>query len=228
MSTNSNSNSNSNINVNTNMAGYYAKRADQYDNVYAKPERQADLPVVREWLQQAVAGQRVLEIACGTGYWTAEAVKTAEYVLATDINAEVIALARARNLPADKVDFALADAFAIETGQPFTACLAGFWWSHVLREQQDSFMERLREQLGKDTLVVMMDNVYVEGISTSIARTDLQGNTFQIRRLGSGERYEVVKNFPSDSGLRKRLSPHLKDIRIQRIEHYWMLTGRLK
>ncbi|MDY7574143.1 class I SAM-dependent methyltransferase [Actimicrobium sp. CCI2.3] len=221
-------NSNSNINLNTNMAEYYAKRADQHDNVYARPERQADLPVVRDWLQQAVAGQRVLEIACGTGYWTAEAVKTAEHVLATDINADVIAIARARNLPADKVDFALADAFAIETDQPFTACLAGFWWSHVLREQQDSFMERLREQLGKDTLVVMMDNVYVEGISTSIARTDLLGNTFQIRRLGSGERYEVVKNFPSDSGLRKRLSPHLKDIRIQRIEHYWMLTGRLK
>jgi SAM-dependent methyltransferase len=223
-----NTNSNSNINLNTNMAEYYAKRADQHDNVYARPERQADLPVVRDWLQQAVAGHHVLEVACGTGYWTAEAVKTAEHVLATDINAEVIALAKARNLPTDKVEFALADAFAIETAQPFTACLASFWWSHVLREQQDSFMERLREQLGKDTLVVMMDNVYVEGISTSIARTDLQGNTFQIRRLGSGERYEVVKNFPSDSGLRKRLSPHLKDIRIQRIEHYWMLTGRLK
>ncbi|GAA4027082.1 class I SAM-dependent methyltransferase [Actimicrobium antarcticum] len=216
------------MSVKTNMAEYYAKRAVNYENVYARPERQADLPVVRDWLCKAVAGQRVLEIACGTGYWTAAVVETAEHVVATDINPEVIAIAKAKNLPADKVSFALADAFTVEADQPFTACFAGFWWSHVLREQQDGFMERLREQLGKDALVVMMDNVYVEGISTSIARTDLQGNTFQIRRLETGERYEVLKNFPSDSGLRKRLSPHLKDIRIQRIAHYWMLTGRLK
>lgn len=88
-------------------------------------------------------------------------------------------------------------------------------------------MQGLRSQVGKDTLLVLIDNVYVEGSSTSIARTDLQGNTFQIRLL-DGESFEVLKNFPTDSALRKRLGAHLKDIRIQRVDHYWMLTGRLK
>ncbi|MEC5217293.1 SAM-dependent methyltransferase [Actimicrobium sp. GrIS 1.19] len=216
------------MNLNTNITAYYAQRAASYEEVYAKPERQADLPAVREFVRNALAGQRVCEIACGTGYWTAEAAATALHVHATDINPEVLEIAAAKHLPADKVTFALADAFTLDVDQPFTACFAAFWWSHVLRDQQDDFMERLRAQFGKDTLLVMIDNVYVEGSSTSIARTDLRGNTFQIRTSANGERFEVLKNFPSDSSLRKRLAAHLRDIRIQRVEHYWMLTGRLK
>jgi hypothetical protein len=76
--------------------------------------------------------------------------------------------------------------------------------------------------------VVMVDNVYVEGSSTPIARTDAEGNTYQIRTLPNGERYEIIKNFPTDSALRKRSGAMLKDIRILRLEHYWILTGRLK
>lgn len=216
------------MNLNKDLAGYYARRAVDHDAVYDKPERQADLQVVRNWVSSLLAGHRVLEVACGTGYWTAPACETAAFVLATDISPEVIAVARDRNLPAEKVHFALADAFAVAVDQPFSACLAAFWWSHVLREEQGGFLTRLRQQLGKDTLLVMIDNVYVEGSSTSIARTDLQGNTFQIRTLPDGERYEILKNFPSDSGLRKRLAPYLKEIRIQRLAHYWTLSGRLK
>ncbi len=216
------------MNLNRDLAGYYARRAVDHDGVYDKPERQVDLPVVKDWLREILAGHRVLEVACGTGYWTVPACETAAFVLATDINPEVIAIAKCRDLPADQVQFALADALAVEVDQPFSACLAAFWWSHVLREEQAGFLTRLRQQLGKDALLVMIDNVYVEGSSTSIARTDLEGNTFQIRTLSNGERYEVLKNFPSDSGLRKRLGPYLKEIRIQRLTHYWMLSGRLK
>ena len=216
------------MNLNTDMAGYYAKRAASYEEIYAKPERQRDLSQVHEWLRATLAGHRVLEVACGTGYWTAAAAMSAETIYATDINPTVIALADLKQLPSEKVTFALADAFTVEAVQSFTACFAAFWWSHVLRQEQAGFMKQLRQQLGKDALVALIDNVYVEGSSTSIARTDLQGNTFQIRMLPDGERYEILKNFPSDSSLRKRLAPYLKEIRILRLEHYWMLSGRLK
>ena len=216
--------------LNTDMSAYYARRASTFDMVYAKPERQHDLVILREWVRTTLAGHRILELACGTGYWTAEAAQVAQSVLATDLAPAMIAIATARKLSADKVSFAIDDAFDSRidlSTQPVSAVFAAFWWSHVRREEQDRFMVRLRQQVGKDALLVLIDNVYVEGSSTSIARTDLQGNTFQIR-LQDGERFEILKNFPTDSALRKRLSAHLKDIRIQRVEHYWMLTGRLK
>jgi cyclopropane fatty-acyl-phospholipid synthase-like methyltransferase len=212
----------------TDLAAYYAKRAGVFEQVYEKPERQADLAVLRQRLAEVLAGHRVLELACGTGYWTQYYASSAASVLATDVNPEMIALAQAKGLDANKVTWKLADAFDLQVTGSFSACFAGFWWSHVMREDQEDFLQDLRQKLGKDTLLVLMDNVYVEGSSTTIARTDLQGNTFQIRTLPDGGRYEVLKNFPTDSALRKKLAAATKEIRILRLEHYWMLTCRLK
>ncbi len=214
--------------VNTDMKAYYAQRADKYEDIYAKPERQADLAILHERVSDTLEGHDVLEVACGTGYWTAQFAPSATSVLATDINPEVIKVAKARNLPTDKVQFALADAFDLQMEGSFSACFAGFWWSHVKRQEQTGFLEKLRATMGKDGLLVMIDNTYVEGSNTPIARTDLDGNTYQIRRLANGERYEVLKNFPTDSALRKKLSTALRDIRILRLEYYWMLIGKFK
>lgn len=218
------------MNLNTDMAAYFTQRAARNEEGYAKPERQHDLPILRDWMRTTLAGHRVLELACGTGFWTAEIAPVAESIHATDLHPVMIDIAQAKALPSDKVTFAMADAFHLDIDPAaiaFSAVFAGFFWSHILREEQDRFVEGLRAQVGKDALLVLIDNVYVEGSSTAIARTDLQGNTFQIRLL-DGERFEVLKNFPTDSALRKRLGAHLKDIRIRRVEHYWMLTGRLK
>jgi SAM-dependent methyltransferase len=212
----------------TDLAAYYAKRAGTYEDIYAKPERQADLAILHERVPEALRGHRVLELACGTGYWTERIADSAASVLATDINPEVIELAKAKGLPGDKVQFALTDAFDPGVSGSFSAIFAGFWWSHIKRHDQAGFLARLRDKLGKDVLLVMLDNAYVEGSSTPIARTDLEGNTYQIRTTPDGARHEVIKNFPTDSALRKKLGAALKDIRILRLEHYWMLTGRLK
>jgi SAM-dependent methyltransferase len=212
----------------TDLQAYYAERAEHYEEIYQREERQDDLDELQERLQEVLFGQHVLELACGTGYWTEQYADLAESVLATDITPEVLAIAEAKDI--DKVEYAVMDAFDVQkpAGRTVTACFAGFWWSHVLREKQSGYLEQLRARLGKDTLLVLIDNNYVEGSSTVIARTDLEGNTFQIRTLENGDRYEVLKNFPTDSALRKKFADHAREIRILRNEFYWMLTCRLK
>ncbi|MEG1323869.1 MAG: class I SAM-dependent methyltransferase, partial [Janthinobacterium sp.] len=189
------------------LAKYYATIAQQYERVYDKPERQEDLEVLRDKVADVLEGHTVLELACGTGYWTEVVAESAESVLATDINDEMLALAQARGLP-DNVTFAKLDAFNLpdDLQGKFTAVFAGFWWSHVKREDQDKYLKQLRSKLGKDILLVLIDNSYVDGSSTVIARTDLEGNTHQFRTTEGGERYEVLKNFPSDSHLRKKFA----------------------
>lgn len=213
----------------TDLVTYYADIAQQYDSVYDKPERQDDLDELHEKVEEVLRGHKVLEIACGTGYWTETIAESAESVLATDINPQMLALAQARGLADDVVQFSLADAFDLPADiGSFTACFAGFWWSHVKREDQEKFLTQLRAKLGKDTLLVLIDNTYVDGSSTVIARTDLQGNTYQFRTAADGQRYEVLKNFPSDSTLRKKIASSVREIRILRLEYYWLLTCRLK
>lgn len=210
-------------------AQYYAKSAANHDRIYDKPERQHDLAVMREQVAQALRGHVVLELACGTGYWTRVIATSAESVLATDINPEMLALGKLRALPADKAQFRVADAFALpdDIGS-FTAVFIGFWWSHVKREQQERFLAQLRSKLGRDLLIVLLDDAYVEGSSETVARTDMEGNTYQIRTAPDGQRYEIPKTYPSDSALRKKLASSVREIRIVRLEYYWLLTCRLK
>ena len=61
---------------------YYAKRAREYERIYEKAERQEELAWLRERLPQLFANRHVLEIACGTGYWTQYLAKTAASVTA--------------------------------------------------------------------------------------------------------------------------------------------------
>ncbi|SHH13065.1 class I SAM-dependent methyltransferase [Massilia sp. CF038] len=210
-------------------AQFYAKIASNHDRIYDRAERQEDLEAMRGHVAEVLRGHTVLELACGTGYWTRIIAETADKVVATDINPEMIAMAQLRKLPADKVTLRLADArdLPADIGD-FTAVFIGFWWSHVKREEYERFLAQLKARLGKDVLIVLLDDAYVEGSSETVARTDLEGNTYHIRATPDGERYEIPKTYPSDSALRKKLASSVREIKIVRLEYYWLLSCRLK
>jgi SAM-dependent methyltransferase len=210
-------------------AEYYAKMAEHYDAVYDKPEREDDQEELCDHVAEALAGHIVLEVGCGTGFWTEIAAETALSIVATDINPNLIELAKTRDLPEEQVSFRVADAYNLPTDLgEFTAILAGFWWSHVARADQEKLLAHWRDQFGKDLLVVLVDDTYVEGSSDTVARTDLEGNTYQIKTAPDGMRYEIMKNYPSDSSLRKKLASSVREIKIVRLEYFWMLRCRLK
>lgn len=75
---------------------------------------------------------------------------------------------------------------------------------------------------------MMIDNMYVESSSTAIARTDEQGNTYQVRKLKDGSTHEVLKNFPSPADLRESLANCGEDIRVQSFTYFWMVSYRRK
>ena len=110
---------------------YYARRVQQYEQIYQKPERQAELARLKAHLAGLLAGHDLLEIACGTGYWTAHLAPVVRSILATDAAVEVLDAARSKAYPKDRVRLEQADAYALDaiTGT-FTAGFAGFWWSH--------------------------------------------------------------------------------------------------
>lgn len=78
------------------MHTYYAARAPYYDAVYLKPERQDDIAFLRTHLPERLQGRDVLEVACGTGYWTRHIAPLARRMVATDGTAEPLEFARLR------------------------------------------------------------------------------------------------------------------------------------
>jgi ubiquinone/menaquinone biosynthesis C-methylase UbiE len=184
------------------LQSYYAARADEYDSVYQKPERQADLRQIEEWLPSVLSARTVLELACGTGYWTQFIAPVASSVVAIDSAPETLRIAE-RRVPASNVRFQVGDAYALPQNRSrFDAAFAGFWFSHVPLERQREFLRGLNLALEPGARVVLLDNLFVEGSSTAIAEQDVCGNTYQIRKLGDGSSHRVLKNFPNEAQLR--------------------------
>ncbi len=206
------------------LADYYARRAGEYERIYAKPERQADLGALRTRIAGLCAGRRVLELACGTGYWTDLIAGNAAQVTALDLNDEMLAIARAKP-NSGKVEFVQASAYAIpDFGRSHDLLFAGFWWSHVPLRGMDAFLAGAVSAVAPGAMVAFLDNRYVAGSSTPVSRRDGEGNTYQARALEDGSTHEVLKNFPGESELLQRASRHGWGAHVDLIGHYWLLT----
>ncbi len=210
------------------MREYYARRAAYYERVYFKPERQADLRAMEAWLPGPFAGRDVLEIACGTGWWTPFGARDAASWLATDLNPETMALARTKTLPAC-VRFAEVDAYALDgLGRAgFSGAFAGCWWSHVPLARLPEWLALLHSRLASGARVVFLDNAYVPGSSTPISRRDAAGNSYQQRTLDDGSVHEVLKNFPTREEAYALLGAAARDIEWIDQTHYWVLSYTL-
>jgi ubiquinone/menaquinone biosynthesis C-methylase UbiE len=206
------------------LAAYYAQRAAEYERIYARPERQEDLAKLRARIGGLFAGRRVLELACGTGYWTDVIAESAGQVTALDVNEEVLEIARSKT-NAGKVAFLRGSAYEIPPQDRIhDALFAGFWWSHVPLEKLDGFLKEIPSKIKPGALIAFLDNRYVEGSSTPLSRKDEGGNTYQTRRLDDGSTHEVLKNFPAEGELIQRAARHGWGAHVDLLEHYWLLT----
>jgi ubiquinone/menaquinone biosynthesis C-methylase UbiE len=203
------------------LESYYASRAPEYDEVYRKPERQADLRRIERWLPSRFSGATVLEIACGTGYWTPFLAQAAAHVVAIDLSPETLRIAVGRVLGAN-VAFIVGDAYDLppDLGS-FSAAFAGFWFSHIPKARRHAFLRGLGRSLVRGANVLLLDNLYVEGSSTPVAETDFEGNTFQLRRLKDGTTHRVLKNFPSEAELHSALDGVGRDGRYSTWKYFW-------
>lgn len=205
------------------MQAYYANRAPYYDAVYLKPERAKDIAFLSEYLQAAFAGRSVLEVACGTGYWTQHIAKTASRIVATDTGPEPLAFAKLRP-QAERVVFRLEDAYHLpaDLGE-FDAAFAGLWFSHVPVQHREDFIRSLHARLQLNARVILIDNSEVQCREWPICETDAYGNTYQRRQLRDGTVHRVLKNFPGGAEFGRILSSCASTLSFRQLENFWLL-----
>jgi ubiquinone/menaquinone biosynthesis C-methylase UbiE len=215
--------------MNKRMESYYARRAAEYDRIYEKPERQSDLADLKTTLSTYFEGMDVLEIACGTGYWTQYIAKSASSILATDFNLEMLNIAAKRDYSSCPVSFKTIDAYKLD-GIPagFDGAFAGFFWSHVPFSGRASLIHTFHSHLAENARVVWIDGRYVEGSSTAIARRDSAGNTYQIRTLSDGSQHEVIKNYPSQTELLGEFGLYGSHVEVRLLKYFWLLSYNVK
>lgn len=165
----------------------------------------------------------MLEVACGTGYWTRCIADSARRVHATDLASQPLAIARAKN-SLHSVSFSEADAFDLpDRLGSFDAAFAGFWFSHVPIARRSKFLASLHRRLHVGSLVVWIDNTRVQQELFPISERDAAGNTYQTRTLSDGSSHRVLKNFPSAAELADLVAPMAAVSIYQEMQHFWLL-----
>lgn len=208
---------------------YYNRRAAEYEEIYRRPERQADLAAVESRLIDFCRGQHVLEIGCGTGYWTRRIAPASLSVVGIDLADEALEVARTAWTAPGRVRLRRGDAFRLEDiGGHFTAVISTFLWSHIPRREIPLFLEGLSRRFPGGAPILLVDNRYVEGSSTPISRRDRWGNSWQKRRLADGSEFEILKNFPTAGELAAMTRDRLDGVEIRQVNWFWLLTGHIR
>jgi ubiquinone/menaquinone biosynthesis C-methylase UbiE len=210
------------------MEAYYRERAPSYDLFYQTSEWQDDLARLQNWVARRTAGRSVLEVAAGTGFWTAAAARRAKAIVATDYNAEPLAIAAKRRLGAH-VTLLSADAYALPTFDcAFEAGMAHLWWSHVDKRKELQFLSHFAARLQRGAELLMIDQRYSESHSMPAFRYDRAGNRYELRSLENGCVFEVIKNYPTPEQLQASLSEVCTDVEVRSLRHFWALTARFR
>lgn len=209
---------------------FYDILAKRYDKVagYRDMESEKVRNSLKAQFQSIFKGLCVLEIACGTGYWTKVVSKTAASVLATDISPQMIKLAKDRCCDISNVQFRIVDAYELKgIKEEFTAGFSHWWWSHVPRYYLSKFIKAFHKNLQEGAIVLHADHLRNE--STNWHVNDY-GDRVEDRQLFDGNIYTVIKNFPSFDEIKETLQPFSTNIRYQAQENknMWTVTYRVK
>jgi len=206
---------------------YYARRAQEYDRVYRFSPWQSDLRRLEARVSRAFTARRVFETACGTGYWTRCIAESAAEVYAIDLNETALDLAGSREYGTANVLFEQRDAYlACNGGARFDGGHAGFWLSHVDLSRMDAFLHAFHSYLMPGAAVLMTDELQSEGRRRHLpaSRRDAVGNRYEVRRLESGEQFEIIKNFYDEAFFRQRLRQFASDLVYEELQYFWLMS----
>lgn len=215
--------------TNTVLKKYYRDRAKEYESVYVRaiPIRLEEQAYIADYIGKSLKDKYILEIACGTGYWTKYLVKNAKKILATDINQEMLEIASDKII--DKsVQFIISDAYNPPSSAPlFTGALANFWFSHIPKKQVKKFLITLHSRLANNAVVIFIDNVYREDLGGSLVVKKNSLDTWK-RRVVGNKKYDILKNYYSEEELKKIFAGGLSNLEIKYLSHFWVVSYKVK
>jgi demethylmenaquinone methyltransferase/2-methoxy-6-polyprenyl-1,4-benzoquinol methylase len=168
---------------------YYRRRAPDYDRNLQLDEAAATA-VFDDPFDRLSPRGTTLELACGTGIWTAALVSRVPELTVLDAAPEMLAIAR-RRVPNPTVRFVQADVFSFEPDRRFDTLFFGFFLSHVPPQLLDSFWDLLARLVNRGGQALFFDHGPGEGANDRIVPDTLIPSTEST--LSDGTVHRVVK-----------------------------------
>jgi demethylmenaquinone methyltransferase/2-methoxy-6-polyprenyl-1,4-benzoquinol methylase len=183
---------------------YYEARAAEYDDWYLRRGRYAHGPVqdlawqmeldrATTWLDRLPLRGEIVELAAGTGWWTALLATKGE-LHAYDAAPAPLDLARARLVAHGlRAHLHVRDAWA-PPDRPVDSLFAGFWLSHVPRARLATFLALALRWLRPGGTLALVDSLD-DPASGTRERAEAPAPDLALRRLADGRAFTIPKVF---------------------------------
>ena len=218
---------------------YYQARAPEYDQWFERrghydlgsehtAQWNAEVELVRHALHSSQLEGEVLELACGTGWWTKELARHDVAITAVDSSREVIALNRKR-VGKSSVTYVHANIFDWRPAGSFETIFFAFWLSHVPPDHFEAFWRLIESCLSPNGRVFFVDNRrYPENQRTNLQTQPGDAAPWVARRqLTDGRNFDIVKVFYTANEIEGRLSNLGWDSQISETPKFF-IWGNLK
>lgn len=216
---------------------YYRARAPEYDDWFYRRDRydhgeahtrqwQREIQQVREQLNRVTDLGHILELAPGTGIWTAELIQIGERVSALDASPEMIEINRAK-LASERVDYQLVDLFRYQPALQYDMVFFGFWLSHVPADKLSRFLKMVYDALKPGGRLFLVDSRAVDLAKNHTGTANL-GTDSQRRALSDGREFDIVKIYYDPAELTETLRAHGFDIVVEGTENFFIYADGRK
>ena len=186
-----------------NMLRYYDERASEYEEAYvlgtgtasiADPEVFRREALLLTQMVEHFARGRLVDLACGTGYWLPYYVAGCSSVTLIDQAPRMLQECRKKIASLDALDriTIVQDDVLEHSFRPraFDSALVGFLISHLTDEEEQQLFERLKTMLDTDGRFLIFDSAWSPERARFNRKTERQE-----RRLNDGSRFEIYKRY---------------------------------
>ena len=185
------------------MLRYYDERASEYEEAYVLGTGTASIPDPEVFRREAAlltrmvehfARGRLVDLACGTGYWLPYYVAGCSSVTLIDQAPRMLQECRKKIASLDALDriTIVQDDVLEHSFRPraFDSALVGFLISHLTDVEEQQLFERLKTMLDTDGRFLILDSAWSPERARFNRKTERQE-----RRLNDGSRFEIYKRY---------------------------------
>jgi ubiquinone/menaquinone biosynthesis C-methylase UbiE len=215
---------------------YYRARAPEYDqrlkdlkryislgggvaNPTDDPETDRETVFALGELDRLLPARNVLELACGTGWWTQRLAQAAKHVTAVDAAPEMLNLNRER-VGAQNVEYVVADVLSWTPDRRYDLIFFAFWLSHVPAAHFESFWDLIAGALAPGGHFFFIDEQLNK--LGRVLETNL-GPEIVKRTTRDGRVFRAVKVYHRPATLQRTLRELGWDAQVRSCGHYFYI-----
>jgi len=201
---------------------YYRARAREYDRSISSAFELFEAG--KALLLNLGKFNSILELACGTGFWTETLLNMGDKVTATDAAPEMLAIARER-LGEERITYRQVDLFQWQPDEKYDLVFFANWLSHVPPDALGGFLKKVRASLRSGGSLAIVDQYAPSEADSAIAKEAI----YAVRPLEDGRQFTIVKAFYGLKEFETNLKTLGFEVKTTRFaDPFFHLSGKLK